>query len=77
MRENTQEFVIATHLMGGKTLTSREAFDLYGTTRLSAVIYNLRHIEGLPITDERIKVKNRFGRQTLVSRYKWEREANA
>lgn len=34
---------VLTHLKEHKTITSWEAIQLYGATRLSAIIYNLRH----------------------------------
>ena len=38
----TQTDVILEHLKNYGTITSMEAFDLYGVTRLAAIIYRLR-----------------------------------
>lgn len=53
-----------------KGLTSYEAFELFGATRLSAIIYQLRHAYGMNIITEDKKVKTRYGLPTIVSVYK-------
>ena len=42
MEKTTHEQILLNHFAKYKTITSMEAFDLYGMTRLSAVIYQLR-----------------------------------
>ena len=42
MEKTTHEQVLLEHFAKYKTITSMDAFDLYGMTRLSAVIYELR-----------------------------------
>lgn len=42
MEKINQEQVLLEHFAKYQTITSKQAFDLYGMTRLSAVIYNLR-----------------------------------
>ena len=42
MEKTTQEQVLLNHFAKYKTITSMQAFELYGITRLSAKIYNLR-----------------------------------
>lgn len=51
-----------------KSITSLEAFDKYGITRLSAVIFNLRDA-GYDIGTEMIEVKNRYGDTCRVAEY--------
>ena len=57
------------HLLDHKTITSWEAITDYGITRLSAVIYDLRHLEGLAISSKRISAKNRYGEPTSFVKY--------
>lgn len=59
------------HLQKNGCITSWEAIDLYGATRLSAIIYNLRHrgysidMINLPFVD-RFGTQSRFGKYILV-----------
>ena len=53
-----------------KGLTSMEAFRLFGTTRLSAIIYELRYRHGMDIISESKTVKTRYGKPTIISVYK-------
>ena len=59
------------HLKKNGCITSWEAIDLYGATRLSAIIYNLRHrgysidMIDLPFVD-RFGTKSHFGKYILV-----------
>lgn len=48
-RHNTQLCIIREHLLSGHTITPIEALNMCGCFRLSAIIYILRHDEGLPI----------------------------
>ena len=54
-------------------ITSLEAIQLYGATRLSGVIYRLKHIHHLDIITEQEKVPTRYG-NAYVARYKLKRE---
>ncbi|WP_162930788.1 helix-turn-helix domain-containing protein [Lactococcus allomyrinae] len=49
---------ILNHLKEQKTITSLEAFQLYNITRLSAIIYVLRHTHHLYITNDDFKAKD-------------------
>jgi hypothetical protein len=60
--------MIIKHLKEGKTLTSLEAFDLFGCTRLAARIHDLR-CRGESIQKRMRKVVNRFGKNTAVAEY--------
>ena len=53
-----------------KGLTSMEAFEMFGATRLSAIIYQLRYKHGMNIITEDKMVKTRYGMPTVVSVYK-------
>ncbi len=54
-------------------LTSLEAIQLYGTTRLSGAIYKLKHIHHMDIITEYEKVQTRYG-TSVVARYKLKEE---
>ena len=64
----TQEEIIKEHLEKYGSITSFEAFERYGITRLSAKIYNLRH-EGLSITNEPLNAINRYGKKVSFVKY--------
>ena len=63
-----QDKMVLEHLQR-KPITTLEAIKLYGVTRLSAVIWRLRHNQKLDVRDRRISVKNRYGRKTSVKQY--------
>ena len=54
-----------------KGITSLEAIEKFGATRLSGIIFALRK-RGYNIISDNKLVKNRYGRQVLVSTYKLE-----
>ena len=64
----TQYSIILKHLLENGSITSFEAFNLYGVTRLSAIIFNLRN-DGFDIESEPLKEKNRYGNTTIFARY--------
>ena len=53
-----------------KGITSKQAFEMFGSTRLSSIIYHLRHDYGYNIESEYISVKTRYGGKVMVSCYK-------
>ena len=53
-------------------ITSAEAFQLLGCTRLSARIFELRK-DGHIITERRKRITNRFGESISYSEYKLEK----
>ena len=63
----TQKEQILNHLKNHKSITSWDAIMEYGITRLSHHIYCLRN-EGFIIPDNRIQVKTRLGRKTVISK---------
>jgi hypothetical protein len=66
---NTYTFKVLQWLKGGQPITTWQAIDEFGCTRLADVIYRLRNEYGLSIRDERIPVKNRHGRTVKIARY--------
>lgn len=53
-------------------ITSLYCFKEFGITRLSAIIYILRHRYNLAISSNRFAIKNRYGEKVYFSRYKLE-----
>lgn len=51
-----QREIVLTHLTDNGSITSIEAFELYNITRISAVIFDLRHKEKVKINMTRDKV---------------------
>lgn len=64
----TQTRRIKEWLESGKTLTSKDAWEKWGTTRLSAIIHNLRR-QGYEITTTYEESKNRYGEPVKYGRY--------
>lgn len=60
---------VLNHLEQYGSITSMDAFKLYGATRLSAIIYNLRHHYGLEIRNESIKIKDRYNSTCIFDKY--------
>lgn len=57
------------HLKLHGSITSLQAIELYGATRLSAIIYNLRYKYGMNIINERIDFVDRFGSKSSYVKY--------
>ena len=64
----TQLSIIKEKLENGERVTSMGAFAL-GITRLSAIIYNLRHNHGLDIITNKCTTVNRYGHVTNFAEY--------
>ena len=62
------------HLKKNGSITTLDALQAYGITRLSARIWELRHEEGYTIKSESTKVRTRYG-ETIVAKYKLEGRA--
>lgn len=56
------------HMREHGSITSMEAFEKYGVTRLSACIFDLRKM-GYDIETQRIETTTRFGETTQYGRY--------
>lgn len=72
MKKETQRSAIKKHLNRKGSITSWEAIQSYGCTRLSAVIYDLRQ-EGMKIRTDKIEQKNRYGNIVVFAKYIRER----
>lgn len=59
---------IMRHLMTEGSITAWEAIKEYGSTRLSAIIYELRK-KGWNIESEMVTSKNRYGNTVQFARY--------
>lgn len=64
----TQNDMVLTHLKAHRSLSTYEAFTLYGITRLSARIADLRSV-GHIILAERTSAVNRFGEKVNYCKY--------
>lgn len=64
------------HLENHGAITSWEAIKEYGATRLSSIIYNLRHQYGLNIENEWVEFTDRFGSKSKYVKYTLNREEN-
>ena len=60
---------IQLHLIEKGSITSWEAIKEYGATRLSAIIYVLRHNRGMNIRTETIEFTDRFGNKAHYGKY--------
>lgn len=67
-KENKTKSVL-THLEEKESITSWEAIKLYGATRLSAIIFNLRHKYDLNIINERVEFVDRYGTKSHYDNY--------
>lgn len=65
----TQKEAVLNHLKTKGTITSMEAIQEYGATRLSAIIFELRHKDGYDIETRMLTGKNRFGNVTDYGLY--------
>lgn len=63
---------VKTHLIEKGNITSWEAIQLYGATRLSAIIYNLRYRKGMNIRTEKVEFTDRFGDKSSYGKYIYE-----
>lgn len=68
MARTTQEERVLDYMQRFGSITTLDAFNDIGITRLSAKIFNLKK-QGYTIIDEIIKVKNRFGEEGHVKKY--------
>ena len=69
-KQKTQKSEILKYLMTHKRgITSLQAINLFGATRLSDIIFRLRK-EGYNIITEMVTQKNRYGHVTTFARYR-------
>lgn len=72
--KRTKTNSVLSHLKEFGNITSWEAIKEYGATRLSAIIYVLRHKYGLHIDTEMFKFKDRYGNTAEFARYIYKEE---
>ena len=63
-----QQAAVLAYIIQHDSITSMEAFEHLGVTRLSAVVYNLKK-KGYKIKSEPEQVKTRYGATATISRY--------
>ena len=64
----TQYDRVLDYLKKHKSITSLQSIRLFGNTRLSATIYNLRQ-DGYSISSNKVARKNRYGDKVYFARY--------
>jgi len=69
MARLTKTKMVKNHLERGETITSLDAIQLYGATRLSSIIFNLRQ-RGLDIATLPTTITDRFGNSTTFAKYR-------
>lgn len=65
----TKTKAILLHLEEYGNITSWEAIKEYGATRLSAIIFNLRHRYGMNIENEWVEFTDRYGTPSKFVKY--------
>ncbi len=65
----TQKERILNHLKKFGSITQKDAWELYGASRLSGIIDYLRKKDGYNITTQMVKGKNRYGETTYFGVY--------
>lgn len=68
LQPNTQTYDVAMYLMEHGSITSWQAIQMFGATRLSDIIYRLRK-RGFIIRSERETVKTRYGSSASIVTY--------
>lgn len=61
--------ILVEHLKTHGCITSWEAFETYGCTRLSHYIYLMRTRLGMHVESQIVSGKNRFGHRTHYAKY--------
>ena len=67
--KNTYTYQVKQWLESGRSITSKQAIDEFGCTRLAAVISRLKNLHGMIIETTMIQVKNRHNRWVGVAMY--------
>ena len=65
----TKKNAVLMHLEENGSITSWEAIREYGATRLSAIIFNLRHKYNLDIENEWVEFTDRYGSKARYVKY--------
>jgi hypothetical protein len=64
----SQKSNVLAHMKSGMTITSWQAITMFGATRLSAIVYDLRAM-GHDVESKIIVVKNRDGVRVPIAEY--------
>lgn len=75
MSKTTQRNEVLKHLKEHGSITSMEAFELYGATRLSAIIFDFRKM-GYDIVTHDMHTVNRYGQGTNYAKYVLRRDSD-
>lgn len=75
MVETSQTEIVLDHMLAHGSITSIEAFELYKITRISAVIYLLRHRDKLKINMTREPIPTASGKTKTFGVYTLEKPA--
>ena len=66
-KKETQKQKVLKHLEQNGSITPLDALKLYGAFRLSAIIYDLRHIDGYQIKTDLSKTAHNYAIYSLES----------
>ena len=69
MEKMNKTKAVMMHLQEHGTINSWEAIQLYKATRLSAIIYNLRHNYGMKIINDTVYFKDKYGTKSHYDNY--------
>lgn len=69
MEKKSQRSEVLRHLEENGSISTWEAIKEYGATRLSAIIYDLRHYYDLDIRTEIVDFTNRYGNKSHYANY--------
>lgn len=69
MSTDSQNYMILKHLIEQGSISSYESFELYGITRLSARIHDLRHSFGVAVKATSITKKSAMGANVTYAVY--------
>ena len=67
----TQKEAILNYMRTGKSITSTHAIEMFGATRLAAIIYTLKD-EGYCFITKDIRVVDRYGTPKTIAEYRLE-----
>ena len=70
LKKNTYTYQVKRWLENGSSITSKQAIDELGCTRLAVVIHRLINEYAMPIVKDMIPAKNRNGRWVEVAKYR-------
>ena len=66
-KKQSQDNIVLEHLKKGKTISTMEAFKLFGIVDLQSVIRNIR--KTTDVQDKWVKGKNQYGEPTRYKQY--------